>query len=59
MPANLILAFAFSVVGNEVFFGVKWQIAKLVRKDSVSTLTFQQETKEYCRENQDTWINVK
>ena len=54
MPANLILAFAFSMVGYEVFFGVKWQIAKLVGKDGVcsSTLTEQQKERDDCREKQ-------
>ncbi len=54
MLANLILASAFSVVGYEVFFGVKWQIPKLVRKDGVysSALTEQQEKRDDCREKQ-------
>lgn len=52
--ANLVFAFAFSVVGNEMLLGVKWQIAKLVRKDGVrsSTLAEQQEKRDDCREKQ-------
>lgn len=45
MPADLVLASAFSVVGYEVFFGAKWQIFELVRTGGVvsSTPTEQQE----------------
>lgn len=61
MAANLILASAFSVVGYEVFSGVKWQVTKLVRKDFVcsSTLTEHQEKRDDCREKKTIQIKVR
>lgn len=56
----LILAFAFSVIGYKVLFGIKWQITKLVREDSVcsSTLTEHQKKRDDCRKRQNIQINV-
>lgn len=61
MPANLILAFAFSMVRYEVFFDVKWQIAELLRKDVAcsTALTEQQQKRDDCREKQGIQICIR
>lgn len=50
--AHLVLASAFSVVGYEVFFGIKRQFAEMIRKHRVcsSAMTEQQHKRDDCKD---------